>query len=117
MTIVFLPSSIPVFFAPIVFNGSYYVDGGVLNNFPITMFDEGTTPNPKTLGLRIDEDDTNDCLAIDSFPSFLAAYGQTLRATSNRRFQKDSEFRTIMLNSHQVFDLKIILSTIDLTHD
>ena len=47
--------SIPVFFESIAFENiylkGYFGDGGVMNNFPITLFDEGTEPNPETLGL------------------------------------------------------------------
>jgi len=30
--------SIPLFFVPIKFEGDYYVDGGLLNNFPLWVF-------------------------------------------------------------------------------
>ncbi|GGE54709.1 patatin-like phospholipase family protein [Priestia taiwanensis] len=32
--------SIPLFFEPVVWRGNYYVDGGVLNNYPIRLFDQ-----------------------------------------------------------------------------
>jgi NTE family protein len=56
--------SVPFLFEPIVCNGNYCVDGGVLDNYPIHVFDGEypgemkarlnlTTPNPKVLGLNI----------------------------------------------------------------
>ncbi|MEE3949679.1 patatin-like phospholipase family protein [Bacillus wiedmannii] len=32
--------SIPFFFEPIVWKGEYFVDGGVLNNYPVRLFDQ-----------------------------------------------------------------------------
>ncbi|HAA13805.1 MAG TPA: hypothetical protein DCE41_19785 [Cytophagales bacterium] len=50
--------SIPLFFTPLVIQGGYYkgvwVDGGMMNNFPITLYDNPDgTPNGKTLGLFV----------------------------------------------------------------
>lgn len=39
-----------------------YSDGGVLNNYPLTIFDEGDIPNPKTLGFRVDS--TNEIAVL-----------------------------------------------------
>ena len=49
--------SIPIFFESIVFENiyfkGYFGDGGVMNNYPINLFDKGLEPNPETLGLFI----------------------------------------------------------------
>ncbi|HEX8185968.1 MAG TPA: patatin-like phospholipase family protein, partial [Blastocatellia bacterium] len=50
--------SIPLFFASYKFENNVFVDGGVLNNYPITLFDDPKynkdlspgSPNPETLG-------------------------------------------------------------------
>ncbi len=46
--------SIPIFFESIAFENvyfkGYFGDGGVMNNYPINLFDKGLLPNPKTLG-------------------------------------------------------------------
>jgi len=64
--------SIPFLFEPVLHNKNYYVDGGVLDNYPLHVFDgeypgEKTSrcgmckPNDKVLGLQIiTEDSTND---------------------------------------------------------
>ncbi len=47
--------SIPIFFESIIFENiyfkGYFGDGGVMNNYPINLFDEGLEPNEETLGL------------------------------------------------------------------
>ena len=54
--------AIPVFFAPFVYNKNMYVDGGVLSNYPIWIFDNEDTYYPrshsnhishKTIGFRL----------------------------------------------------------------
>ena len=50
--------SIPLFFKAWQFSNNnpdnhLYVDGGMVYNFPITIFDNGSTPNPQTLGLYL----------------------------------------------------------------
>ncbi len=60
-----ISGSIPIFFKPIYLNNAYYVDGGVIRNYPITLFDdwkynpniphETLIPfNQETLGFRVD---------------------------------------------------------------
>lgn len=50
--------SIPFFFQAVVFQGDYYVDGGVLNNYPLDCFDATSS---KTLGFKlVTDDDTNE---------------------------------------------------------
>lgn len=49
--------SIPGIFKPIIdINGDALVDGGLLNNFPISMNDNKYEPSKITLGLSLDED-------------------------------------------------------------
>lgn len=36
--------SIPGFFCPIIYDGNYHIDGGILNNYPIRVFD-GSVPD------------------------------------------------------------------------
>lgn len=59
ITAVRISCSIPVFFTPVLYAGSYYVDGGVKNNFPINYCNKKTT-----LGLYIKNNSTID--QIDS---------------------------------------------------
>lgn len=47
--------SIPIFFETMKFNNAslkgYFGDGGVMNNYPIQLYDQGLNKNEKTLGL------------------------------------------------------------------
>lgn len=45
--------SIPFFFVPVKYAGKYYVDGGLLNNYPIDFFDINYNSD-ETLGIRLD---------------------------------------------------------------
>ncbi|HVG18272.1 MAG TPA: patatin-like phospholipase family protein [Blastocatellia bacterium] len=53
--------SIPLFFASRTFDNDVFVDGGVLNNYPVTLFDDPRynhglapgDPNPETIGFHL----------------------------------------------------------------
>lgn len=45
--------SIPLFFTPVKFNGSYIVDGGVVSNFPVDLFDSDGPPPWPTFGFKL----------------------------------------------------------------
>jgi NTE family protein len=50
--------SIPGFFSPVIFNKNYHIDGGILNNYPIHVFD-GTTPDDEAAYIGDCEPNTN----------------------------------------------------------
>lgn len=58
-----ISTSIPFYFCPVFHKGKYYIDGGVLNNYPISVFDcadsyeggDGAPKNPRTLGFVFDK--------------------------------------------------------------
>ena len=54
-TAVRMSMSIPVFFKPVTMDGHEIVDGGLLSNFPIWLFDTdtGITPSFPTFGLLL----------------------------------------------------------------
>ena len=55
--------SIPLYFKPVKFyykgECSYIVDGGILSNFPIWIFDTEEVPEFPTIGFKLAEDDVN----------------------------------------------------------
>jgi NTE family protein len=55
-----LSMSIPLFFEPGTLSGRTVVDGGILSNFPMWIFDakEGTPPNCPTIGFRLSKGST-----------------------------------------------------------
>jgi NTE family protein len=48
-------TSIPILYEPVILEGSYLVDGGMLSNFPIDVFDrtDGKPPRWPTFGLKL----------------------------------------------------------------
>jgi NTE family protein len=47
--------SIPFFYEPVRLNGSYLVDGGLVSNFPVAVFDrtDGNDPRWPTFGIKL----------------------------------------------------------------
>lgn len=67
--------AIPVFFTPVVLENNnklnYIVDGGLLSNFPVWVFDvEGETKNP-TYAIKIDEKPSNTSRGKDDIFSYV----------------------------------------------
>ncbi len=94
------------------------VDGGIIGNFPIAMFDsisldakglKHRTANPLTLGVRIDRDEQvkEDSLSrelspfnIEDFPDFLSAFYVMVLENLNRNQLIDEDWkRTISVSS------------------
>jgi len=53
-----ISSSFPLLFKSVLFDGDTWVDGGVLNNYPLAIFDQTVyggngTPSPNTLGFKL----------------------------------------------------------------
>jgi NTE family protein len=93
------------------------VDGGLMANFPINIFDtivDGKRiANPYTVGIRIDEDaqiqlDTNQKKElipqnISSFGGFVGAFYKIMLETSNRSFLTSEDWnRTISVSSAHI---------------
>jgi NTE family protein len=49
--------AIPLYFKPIIFDGDYLADGGLLNNYPIWIFDNA---DGKTIGLKLMSNDEQE---------------------------------------------------------
>lgn len=71
-----MSTSVPGLFKPVIYNNCYYVDGGLVNNYPVNVFEEYSE---ETLGLRIISETDNELLygekhiAINSFVDFIGA--------------------------------------------
>lgn len=94
--------SIPFFFEPVVLhdvNGaiSYIVDGGVLSNYPVWLFDDGT-PNPPwpTIGYKLVEPSEGKPNTIRGPITLFAALFATMMEAHDARYIQDSNFvRTV----------------------
>ena len=116
--------SIPLVFQPIEHNGSLFVDGGVLDNYPITSFDgkypgdpqavtNQLAPNQKTLGIRlITKEDINEPSMQKNKPKkakikndkeFIEQLLNVLYEQGEKRFMRPSfEWRTIDIKTKDI---------------
>lgn len=106
--------SIPLFFATIRhgINSHLYVDGGVLNNYPIQLFDKDGIKNPETMGIRLDTREEIDVFENGAAPSGKkienikdyaeALVGTLIAAQENRHLDQADWNRTIYVNTLNV---------------
>ena len=124
--------SIPMVFTPVKFEGDYFADGGVIDNYPIHVFDgkypgdldainERVPPNKNTIGFRLitDYDDTSNSESrkkyeIKNVSSFgMAVFEGTLKSTS-RQYNGDRNWnRSIQIFTHDISALDFGISEED----
>ncbi|TCS96408.1 patatin-like phospholipase family protein [Hazenella coriacea] len=101
--VVRMSCSIPFFFDPVKImhyptrTPCYIVDGGVLSNFPIWLFDE-TSPHCPTFGFRLVSKGDYQVHQIDGpFSMFKSIFFTMLDAHDNRYIKKQDQVRTILV--------------------
>jgi NTE family protein len=115
--------SIPMFFEAWQFpnnnpDNHIYVDGGLIYNYPLTIFDTNGEPNAETLGFYLSDlqnaAPTNDNLSYDHVFEYIKILFETLMDSQDVDFDEDSEQakRTVMID-----DLGISATDFDLTQD
>ncbi len=101
--------SIPVFFKPVTMGGNEIVDGGLLSNFPIWLFDtpRGVTPGFPTFGLLLVAPNQTAPLVSDGAPAspaqpigsdidFIKAIVETMMEAHDRFYVEQANYaRTI----------------------
>lgn len=94
--------SIPFFFEPVVLhdvnnNPSYIVDGGVLSNYPIWLFDDGSPDPPwPTIGYKLVEPGEGRPNPVRGPITLFAALFATMMEAHDARYIQDSNFvRTV----------------------
>jgi NTE family protein len=98
--------SIPFFFIPVRLGGSYVVDGGLLSNFPVELFDSAGEPAWPTFGFKLVR--ANDLVAPSPHPitgplSELAAIVFTAMAAQDAYYLRTDKFaRTITIDTLDV---------------
>ena len=98
-----------------------YVDGGVLNNYPLHIFDRNHQPNMTTIGFRVDDKDEISVLQNGAEPTFhpiggFASYTQTVLSTiqnanNNVMRRSDDKQRTVFINISGVSTLSFDLTS------
>jgi NTE family protein len=135
-----ISSGIPLYFEPVALDNhlqkikkndsvsfvNYYVDGGMLCNYPISMFDSCETGclnpllcdkvkfNPKTIGIKLERSQQIDSLNrnsinipaydINKFSEYLAAFSNLLMETLSRKYPglENERGRTIYVNQGDI---------------
>lgn len=93
--------SIPVFFEPVCIdypaNGektdSYIVDGGILSNYPVWLFDCEQNPPWPTFGFKLLDPGQGEPRRIDNIVDFLAAMIGTMMEAHDERYIQDANFK------------------------
>ena len=112
--------AIPLFFEPVHVNGHLIVDGGLLSNFPVWLFDShGRAPRWPTFGLLLVEPEPRKSVAHrlsgdddgTGMIAFFKALAQTVLEAHDRLYLEQADFaRTIPIPTLGVrtteFDLK-----------
>ena len=87
--------SVPFFFQPVVLNRDnkpcYIVDGGLLSNFPIWIFDVSGKPRWPTFGLNLCDNVKNTNNSSNGFIPFLIDVVETSLQTNEEVYFKDSD--------------------------
>ncbi len=97
--------SIPFFFEPVKLKDSYIVDGGLLSNFPVGLFDSKGVPEWPTFGFKLVLSDQANPSQVVSYPingpiSELASLFFTAMEAHDAYYLKNDKFvRTITINS------------------
>lgn len=94
--------SIPFFFEPVILKDKsdrdcYIVDGGVLSNYPVWLFDDGSEDPPwPTLGYKLVEPESDQPNTINGPITLFAALFSTMMDAHDARYIADANFaRTI----------------------
>jgi NTE family protein len=89
--------SIPFYFRPVEWAGNIIVDGGLLSNFPIWLFDSVGEPQWPTFGVLLKEENYNKANDTNGPVDFFKALVQTMMKAHDRRFVTPEDFthRTI----------------------
>ncbi|MFC1995171.1 patatin-like phospholipase family protein [Chloroflexota bacterium] len=104
-TAVRMSMSIPFFYEPVKLKkrksdeASYIVDGGLLSNFPVWLFDsESGMPEWPTFGFKLAEPEEGSPNRIRGPVSLLAALFSTMMEAHDARYIEDTEFvRTVAI--------------------
>lgn len=88
--------SIPLFFNPFQFNnkGSYFVDGGVISNFPISIFHKPEIRSPRIpiVGVLLDEGYGSEPNISKGITTFLMRIFKSVMNHSDKEFLVKNEF-------------------------
>jgi NTE family protein len=108
---------LPLYFKPVRLEykggASYIVDGGILSNFPVWLFDVEGIPRWPTIGFKIVEPPSGTAIEKTDLKSFIMDIVDTVIEQNEARYIKNSDFvRTIPIPS-----LGISVTNFDITKE
>lgn len=110
-----LSMSIPLFFEPGTLAGRTIIDGGMLSNFPLWMFDarEGTRPNCPTLGFRLSKNATK-IPEIKTAASVVSNMILTMMVARDKRYMRlHDQHRVITIDTGSISETQFALKIED----
>jgi NTE family protein len=88
-----MTSSIPLFFCPVHYNNKVYIDGGLMNNYPISLFDDSLE---NTIGIYLsDEEESTNINNLETY--FISVVQSLAKGFANALIAK-YEHRTVRLS-------------------
>lgn len=96
-----MSATVPLLFRPMVLGNSYVVDGGLLSNFPIWIFDSSGIPQWPTFGFRLGGTEKLDApvnrCRKPSLPQYLKQLGQTLFQGNDAFWEDETRARSMII--------------------
>jgi NTE family protein len=96
--------SIPFFYEPVMLknlktgHNSYIVDGGILSNYPVWLFDSAGAPSWPTIGFKLVEPNSGEPANIKGPVSLLGALFSAMMEAHDERYIADHDFvRTVAI--------------------
>ena len=83
--------SLPIYYSPVFYEEKYYIDGGCLNNFPISLFDDDID---NVIGILLVENDIGSC-KIENLEEYVMRVLQCIMKGINYNISKGYEKNTI----------------------
>ena len=113
-----MSASYPLFFRPIIFNGEYWVDGGLLDNYPVSVFDTTLESDDTTLGFKLTSSlETKELnaeevnIVPDSLKSYIGTLVDMLHQQALRLHVKENDWkRTINIDTGDLSSLNFELT-------
>ena len=108
-----MSTSIPFFFRPLKLEGNTIVDGAMLSNFPIWIFDSITTPRWPTFGILLSEPQNEKPNKVDGIVSYAKAIFKTMMNAHDRRSisNTDYKYRVIKVPTGNIGTIQFDITT------
>ena len=101
ITAIRISISIPLFFTPVLYDDEYYIDGGILNNFPINYCNIKST-----LGINIDYIELDKDNKLDNIIDFILS-SFSLMINANKTIINNLNIINIKINNSSFINLEI----------